>query len=76
MKRLSLNCMNGNSLLHFPLLLIALLLFSVSTEAKVKLPAVLANNMVLQQQTNVKLWGQVQPKATLTVKTSWNNKNT
>lgn len=66
--------MNGNSLLHFPLLLIALLLFSVSTEAKVKLPAVLANNMVLQQQTNVKLWGQVQPKATLTVKTSWNNK--
>ena len=30
--------------------------------------------MVLQQQTDVKLWGQAQAKATLTVKTSWNNK--
>lgn len=74
MKKLSLNCMNENSSLHFPLLLIALLLFSISAEAKVKLPAVLADNMVLQQQTDVKLWGQAQPKATLIVKTSWNNK--
>ena len=48
MKKLSLNCMNENSSLHFPLLLIALLLFSISAEAKVKLPAVLADNMVLQ----------------------------
>lgn len=47
---------------------------SVNAEAKVKLPSVLADNMVLQQQTDVKLWGQAQAKATLTVKTSWNNK--
>lgn len=48
---------------------------SVNAEAKVKLPSVLADNMVLQQQTDVKLWGQAQAKATLTVKTSWNNKH-
>ena len=42
--------------------------------AKVKLPHVLASNMVLQQDSNVKLWGKGQPNAKLTVKTSWDNK--
>lgn len=35
---------------------------SVNAEAKVKLPSVLADNMVLQQQTDVKLWGKRKPK--------------
>ena len=73
MKKVFSNRMNGCSLIHFSFLL-AFLFLSVNAEAKVKLPSVLADNMVLQQQTDVKLWGQAQAKATLTVKTSWNNK--
>lgn len=42
--------------------------------AKVKLPAVLADNMVLQQQTEVNLWGTARAKAPVTVKTSWNGR--
>lgn len=42
--------------------------------AKVKLPHVLASNMVLQQDSNVKLWGKAKPNAKLSVKTSWDNK--
>lgn len=42
--------------------------------AKVKLPHVLASNMVLQQDSNVKLWGKAKPNAKLSIKTSWDNK--
>ena len=42
-------------------------------EAKVKLPSVLASNMVLQQQTTVKLWGESRENATIRVNTSWDN---
>lgn len=42
--------------------------------AKVKLPHVLASNMVMQQDSNVKLWGKAKPNAKLSVKTSWDNK--
>lgn len=42
--------------------------------AKVKLPSVLADNMVLQQQTEVSLWGTARAKAPVTVKTSWNGR--
>lgn len=42
--------------------------------AKVKLPHVLASNMVLQQDSNLKLWGKAKPNAKLSVKTSWDNK--
>lgn len=48
--------------------------FSVGSLAKVQLPSILGNNMVLQQQTETKLWGKARPNAILTVKTSWNNK--
>jgi sialate O-acetylesterase len=42
--------------------------------AQVKLPFVINDNMVLQQQTNVALWGKAVPNKTVVVKTSWNNK--
>ena len=44
---------------------------SVFCQAKVRLPAVLGSNMVLQQQSDVKLWGWASPGATVKVKTSW-----
>ena len=42
--------------------------------ATVKLPTVLGNNMVLQQNEKVCLWGSAKPSAEVTIKTSWNNK--
>lgn len=48
------------------------LAFSMKSEAKVTLPSILGDDMVLQQQAEVKLWGKARPNATVTVKTSWN----
>lgn len=41
--------------------------------AEIHLPALLANNMVLQQQTKVKLWGKATINKEIRIKTSWNN---
>ncbi|QEC66223.1 sialate O-acetylesterase [Panacibacter ginsenosidivorans] len=42
--------------------------------ANIQLPAVLSSNMVLQQQSNVKLWGWAAPAEMIYITTSWNNK--
>jgi len=42
--------------------------------ANIRLPAVLGNNMVLQQNTTVKLWGWAEPNEKVLVITSWNGK--
>ena len=39
--------------------------------AQVKLPAVIADNMVLQQKTKVALWGWAKPGEAVTVKPGW-----
>ena len=44
-----------------------------SAQAKVVLPKVLGSNMVLQQQSEVNLWGKAKPKAKITVNVSWND---
>jgi sialate O-acetylesterase len=49
------------------------ILISVA-HANIRLPAVLGSNMVLQQQSKVKLWGWAAPAETIYVTTSWNNK--
>lgn len=43
-----------------------------SLQAKIKLPSILADNMVLQQKSEVKLWGWSTKNATVKVMTSWN----
>ncbi|MDR2628332.1 MAG: sialate O-acetylesterase, partial [Dysgonamonadaceae bacterium] len=43
--------------------------------AEVKLPAVFGDNMVLQQQSNVAVWGWAKPNASVSVKSSWNGKS-
>lgn len=45
-----------------------------TTQAKVILPDILSDNMVLQQQADARLWGWANPNATVTVRTSWNDK--
>jgi sialate O-acetylesterase len=51
-----------------------LLLVNTVASAKVILPAVIDNNMVLQRSTVAKLWGKAKPGVKIAIKTSWNNK--
>jgi len=44
--------------------------------ARIKLPAIVGDNMVLQQQSNVKIWGWSTPNATVKVDASWGQKKT
>lgn len=57
------------------ILLALTLATSFNAMAKVTLPHIFEDNMVLQQQTNVKLWGKARPGAKVKVTTSWNNKH-
>lgn len=54
------------------------LLFSCAmvskVDAEVKMPAIFADNMVMQQQTNANLWGTATPNKRVTVTPSWNHK--
>ena len=56
MKKRCLNYTVVKSLITF-LLLVHFLSASTFVKAKVQLPSILSSNMVLQQHTNVKLWG-------------------
>ena len=53
-------------------LALILLCCAASLGAKVKLPALVGDNMILQQQTEVKLWGTAAPEAEVRVTPSWN----
>lgn len=56
-------------------LLIALLFAGVlHARANVKLPSIISNNMVLQQQTKVALWGWASPGEKISILTSWNGR--
>ena len=57
---------------HFLIFTISLLFFSLA-QGKVKLPAMMGDHMVLQQNSSVKLWGWADGKK-VTVTTSWNNR--
>ncbi len=46
-----------------------------NVNAEVKMPAVFADNMVMQQRTNANLWGTATPNKQVTVTPSWNHKN-
>ena len=53
------------------LLIVALMALAIGVEAKVRLPHILCDNMVIQQQTDVRLWGWAEPGTQVKVKTSW-----
>lgn len=46
---------------------------SASLFAKVKLPEIIGDNMVLQQQSRVKLWGEAAPNQKITISSTWDN---
>ncbi len=47
---------------------------SYEVHADVKLPAIFNDNMVLQQQSKVAVWGWAKPNTNVTVAVSWNKK--
>lgn len=55
-------------------LFIFLLFISLYAKGNIRLPDVINNNMVLQQQSEVKLWGWGEPNEKITITTSWDNK--
>ncbi|MGM9764573.1 MAG: sialate O-acetylesterase [Candidatus Cryptobacteroides sp.] len=55
----------------FTLLTAFLAIFSLNAE--VRLPHIIGDNMVLQRETEVKLWGTAKPGHKVTVIPSWNN---
>src|SRR3546814_19954404 len=56
------------------MLLAGLLLFSAGAHAEITLPSIIGNNMVLQRQSDVALWGKADATAQVNVLTSWNEK--
>lgn len=55
------------------IIILGIFLISVfSSNAKIKVASVLGDNMVLQRNTEVKLWGTADPNQKLTIATSWN----
>lgn len=50
-----------------------LLLLQLHVHAAIKLPAILSDNMILQQKSVVKLWGISTTKKNISVRVSWTN---
>lgn len=48
--------------------------FILPANAEIKLPAILGNGMVLQQNSKVMLWGKAAPCKTVKVRTSWDGR--
>ena len=53
------------------LALLLLALLPLPLTADIRLPAVIGDNMVLQQQTDVLLWGEASPRCNITLEPSW-----
>lgn len=51
----------------------ALAFVMAGAQAKVKLPHVLGDNMILQQNSDARLWGEAKPGARVKVTVSWSN---
>ncbi|HEY3372532.1 MAG TPA: sialate O-acetylesterase, partial [Prolixibacteraceae bacterium] len=54
------------------ILLLVLSFFSINMYGKIILPSVFADNMVLQQKSQVPIWGWSDPGETIRIVTSWN----
>ena len=61
---------------HIFLTLLILSVFSSTMFGKIILPSVFSDNMVLQQNSEVAIWGWSDPGETVQIVTSWNSKDT
>ena len=53
------------------LALLLLALLPLPLTAGIRLPAIIGDNMVLQQQADVLLWGEASPRCNITLEPSW-----
>ena len=49
----------------------ALMAMSLVSQAEVKMPAFFSDNMVIQRNTDAKMWGEATPGSTVTVSPGW-----
>ena len=56
------------------LILGAIIAAASTASAKVTLPRIFSNGMVMQQQTEANLWGTAKANATVKITASWNKK--
>lgn len=56
----------------FSIIIVALL--SITANSAIKLPAIISDNMVLQQKSSVRLWGKASPGEQVTISSSWSDK--
>ena len=56
------------------LLVISLSLFVIHASAQLQLPDIISDSMVLQQNTNVPIWGWTSPGEKVEVNGSWSDK--
>ena len=56
-------------------LLSALVAVATTASAKVTLPRIFSDGMVMQQQTEANLWGDAKANAAVKITTSWNKKS-
>src|SRR5690606_28109446 len=66
--------MKTNTFLRLALVLFIAFNSFGSLEAKVVLPSIFTDNMVLQQKANPMIWGKAESGKQILIKTSWNNK--
>ncbi len=59
------------SQLKKPVLLALLFCFHLAIKAQIKLPALVGDNMVLQQKTNINLWGWASPNEKIAILVDW-----
>ena len=58
------------------LLLVALVIGMAAMHSKVTMPSIFADDMVLQQQTEVALWGTAKPNSKVVITTTWSKTKT
>lgn len=59
----------------FMLMVLIICFSALDGTAKITLPSVIGNHMVLQQKDRVAIWGKASPGATVAVTTSWNQRH-
>jgi len=61
--------------IKFFFLAVSFLLFAFTMSAKITLPSIFSDNMVLQQQSEVLVWGRADANKTVSVRNNWDSKS-
>lgn len=70
---LMINDSYKHSLIRFFCLLLLLIFSGTVIFAEIRLPALIGDNMVLQQKSEVNFWGKAKPNSEVHIKVSWDN---